>query len=603
MSIMVSVAGVNLYTGRTTAEIALLTTTELAAMTVAEIYGLRNTHIVIDPSPDIRFQLEERSTATFEIYDAENHHVIEMGQEVIIRESSGLRLYGGLVDTCKHIPISPTEGTGFFWDVTCIDYQALADRRQFFKGYVSATADEIARDILYVLSEEGVYEGEIQVGPILENISFNGVSLAEAMQTLCERAGFTWFINEYKQFYFIERTTYPAVWDIVDGSEILLDPMPALTYGNPEYRNVQYLQSSNAQTSSLTQHFQGDGKNQTFTVGFPLAQEPTIYLNSVLQTVGIKGVDVSGYMWYWNESDPTITQDTTGTPIASTDDLEVIYIGYYKLITKATQAAEVTRQRLAQGFGTGKIEKTYKDVSLKSQDTALEAAKAKLLHYATVGILLEYDTLTPDLAVGTIQNVTLPIVGLPATDMLIYAMDITFPQAVCTWSVQVCQGPVTDSWQNLFCGIVQDMKRQASEQAGEADVVQGLEEFTKTWLSSDHPNPFIAETSTATPADVDFPCLAEDDKLSYCVLYSSGVEFFRKQITTQTIHAAEIDSICLILAAEANGQAISHVGLWGGDAASDVAGTGIELEKIAFSRAAKTSLESFQLDWSDLRGF
>ena len=87
------------------------------------------------------------------------------------------------------------------------------------------------------------------------------------------------------------------------------------------------------------------------------------------------------------------------------------------------------------------------------------------------------------------------------------------------------------------------------------------------------------------------------------MLYSSGVEFFRKQITTQTIHAAEIDSICLILAAEANGQAISHVGLWGGDAASDVAGTGIELEKIAFSRAAKTSLESFQLDFADLRGF
>ena len=81
------------------------------------------------------------------------------------------------------------------------------------------------------------------------------------------------------------------------------------------------------------------------------------------------------------------------------------------------------------------------------------------------------------------------------------------------------------------------------------------------------------------------------------------MEFFRKVITSQTIGATEIDSICLILAAEANGQAISHVGLWGGDAASDVAGTGIELEKIAFARTAKTSLESFQLDFADVKEF
>jgi hypothetical protein len=436
---------------------------------------------------------------------------------------------------------------------------------------------------------------------LLERITFNGVSCAEAMQTCCERSGFTWFVSEEKKLYFLERATYPAAWNIVTGAEILLNPLPVITYGNPEYRNVQYLQSSNAETSERTEPIGCDGKNQTFTVGFPIAKEPTITLNSVAQTVGIKGVDVSGYDFYWNEGENTIFQDQAGTVPTASDDLEITYIGYYKLITKVTQSAEVTRQRLAQGFGTGKIEKSYKDISLKSQSTALEAAKAKLAHYATVGIQIEYDTMAGGLSVGTMQNVALPILGFAATDMLIYSMVISWPDAVTTRTIQVCQGPVNDSWQNLFCGIVQEMKKQASASAGEADVVQGLEEFSKDWASTDHPNPFIAVyPGTATPADVDFPCLADDDKLSYCVLYSAGVEFTRKIVTAQVIGAEEIDTTVLFLAAEGNSQVISHVGLWGGDACSSVAGTGIEMSKYAYAKT-KNSLESLQFDFVDLK--
>ncbi len=600
MSIFVTAGGVALGTGNTAADLAAMTYTELNALTVAEMCALRNTHILLDPTPEINFQLEERSTASFEVWDREDHHTFEYGQEVVIRGTDDTDiLFGGVIDSIQKTPISPDGGAGYCYSLSCIDYQALADRRQFFHAYESAAADTIVRDILAVLAEEGVTEGEIQAGPVLERIGFNGVSCAEAMQTACERSGFTWFISEEKKLYFIERATYPAAWDIVDGSEILFNPPPAITYGNPEYRNVQYLQSSYAETSSLTQNFKGDGKNQTFTVGFPIAKEPTVTLNSLPQTVGIKGVDISGYDWYWNEGENTVVQDTTGTVLTASDDLEITYIGYYKLITKVTESAEVTRQRLAQGFGTGKIEKTYKDITLKSQDTALEAAKAKLAHYATVGIQLEYDTLAGGLAVGTMQSVTLPILGLAATDMLIYSMKISWPDAVTTRTIQACQGPVNDSWQNLFCGIVQELKKQASAQAGEADVVQGLEEFSKDWLATDHPNPFIAVyPGTATPTDADFPCLEDADKLSYCVLYSGGVEFTRKPVTAQVIGTVEITTTVLFLAAEANDQVISHVGLWGGDGCTDTAGTGIEMSKYAYSKA-KNSLESLQFDFVD----
>ena len=155
-----------------------------------------------------------------------------------------------------------------------------------------------------------------------------------------------------------------------------------------------------------------------------------------------------------------------------------------------------------------------------------------------------------------------------------------------------------DSCEKIFCRLADETKRQSAESLGEADVVQGLEEFSKVWTSSDHPNPFLSVDSSGTPADIDFPCLTDADKLSYCVLYTGGVEFFRKPVTSQTIGATQIDTVCLVLAAEANGVAISHVGLWGGDGCSQTAGTGIEMETHAYVKT-KTSLESLQFNFTD----
>ena len=163
MSVFVEVAGEKLFSGATTAEIAAYTTAELAAMTVAEIQAFANTHIVLDPSPEIQMQVEERATASFEVWDSDDHHAFDYGQEVIISDTTG-RLFGGLIDGITKIPITPSGDHGYLYEITCIDYQALADRRQLYKAYESEEAEDIVLYILSILAEEGVLEGEIQAG-------------------------------------------------------------------------------------------------------------------------------------------------------------------------------------------------------------------------------------------------------------------------------------------------------------------------------------------------------------------------------------------------------------------------------------------------------
>lgn len=594
---LIKIGSTKLYTGATVAGLAVPATSVLNALTVSAMADLHSQHILRD-SVQISHQLEERSTADLKVKDTAKAYAFEYGQEVIIRDNDFNILFGGLIERAT------LEGLGgnwdtYIWDISCTDYHALADRRVFLGAYDSATGREIVLDILDILDDEGVTEGEIQEGGALEYLSFNRVTCTEALDKMAELCGFTWFISEEKKLYFVARGTYTAAWSIADLDPKIRRGTLSIISGNPEYRNVQYIQGGQALTTTQTEPFVGDGTVRSFPLGYPPAKEPTITLNGLPQTVGIKGVDTSGYDWYWSKGDMVIAQDTLGTVLESTDVLTVSYIGTYKLIAKATQSSEVTRQRLAQGFGSGKIERVTKDATVQSQGAALDMAKAKLLHYATIGKKISYETFDAGLACGVLQTNTYTLAGLVTSQDLITAITISSEGEIPVYLVEACEGPVEDSWEKIFCRLADETKRQAGENLGEADVVQGLEEFSKVWTSSDHPNPFLAVyPGTAMPADVDFPCLADDDKLSYCVLYSAGVEFFRKAVTVQTIGATEILTTCLILAAEANGVAISHVGLWGGDACSGAAGTGIEMEKHAYVKT-KSSLESLQFDFTD----
>ncbi len=603
MSVYVQIGSEKLYAGRTAAEIDLMTAAEIDAMTVAELNAFENTHVVIDPSPpEIAHRIEERSTATFQVLDPEEHHLFDYGQEVIILDDSG-KLFGGLIDEYSYEPVSPEDGFGRLHTISCVDYQALADRRQFYAAYESETGDNIVRAVLLILAEEGVTEGEIQAAGTLEMITFNGASCAEVMAKACERCGFTWWISEEKKLYFVERTTYPAAWDIADGSEMRWKPSPKVTYGNPEYRNVQYMQGGSAETSQLTEPFVGDGVTRSWPMGYPLAREPTIVIGGVEQTVGIKGVE-TGKQFYWDKGDSVITQDYSENPVGDGVTGTVTYIGSFKLISKASQAAEITRQRLVQGFGSGKIEKTETDSTLVTQASAMAAAKAKLQHYATIGRKLNYETLIPNLAAGTVQNVNCSNLGISAAEMLIVEVQIKFPDAVTVYSIEACEGPVDKSWEDLYCSIAQGMKKQSAEQAGEADTVQGLEEFIKTWTADMHPNPFIRVLPGVLPSDVDFPCLAHEDRLTCIVLFSSEGEFFRKAITLQTDSddGTEIHTTCLILPSEANGVQIDAIALYGGYGCSLTPGSGIEMSRHSYSKL-KNSLESLQLGFYDRKGW
>jgi hypothetical protein len=594
---LVEIGGELFFSGRPTSEMDAMTAVEMAAMTMAELSALSGNLLLLE-GYQTEHRIEERSITSLNLIDESASYDFEYGEEVKIRDDNYDMVFGGLVSESTVTLMNPRTGS-LLHSLRVWDYHSLADGRQFIGAYVTTTGDAIVRDILTILAEEGISEGEIQGSDVtLENIIFNYITCAEALDKVKDLCGFTWFINEEKKLYFVDRATFAAAWNIVDGSEMYMEGVTLAT-GNPEYRNIQYIQGGQAETIERTEPFIGDGTNRNFTLGYPVAKVPTITLNELPQSVGIKGVE-TGKNFYWSKGDAVITQEQADTVLTASDDLQVTYTGSFKIMVKVSQAAEITRQQINQGWGTGKIERKDVDTTLQSLDSAIDAAKAKLANYATIGRKLTYTTQTSGLAAGALQIITIPALGLSAQEFLITSVTYSAPGGLMQYDVEAVLGPVDESYRKLICDIAAAARQKQSEEAGQSDSIQGLEQFSKTWIATEHPNPFITATSTATPADTDFPCLSSDDRLKYLVLYTGGAEFFRKAITLQTQAAAEIDTTTIVLAQEANGTVISHVGLWGGNTCSATAATGFEMSKYSYSKT-KTTLESLQFDMTDLK--
>lgn len=598
-------------------EISALTIGEIVAykpidymmeMTIFELCGFKENEVLVSEEATIQHRIEERSTANFTVYDPSAAYIFEQGQEVLLDIVSPTiareRLFGGVVAESA-IDVVAADGT-LFHGITATDYHYIAESKLFTGAYIAPTAGEIIFDILYdELYEEGITEGSIACLTQLEDQTFSYVTCAEALDRMAELCGYTWFISENKALYFISRTSYVADWQIADGSEVLWEGL-RLTHANPNYRNVQFISGAKAITALRTEGIRGNGTTKNYVMAFTITKEPTITINGspvAVGDIGIKGVE-SSKKWYWSEGDNTIYQDDAETALSSSDTGTVAYYGSYKIMARVQQAAEVTNWALKCGYGTGKIERIMADTTVQNKDAALDVAKAKLLHYATLGRKLEYTTRDWGLAAGVLQTVTLPKLGLTAEEFLISSIDISFDGVGPVCNVLAFEGPCDESWERIFCNLADDARASQQASAGEESTVQGLESFTKVWAEIDQPNPFKAVYPDCLPSDVDFPCLDESDRFKYIVLYTTGdVEFYRKIVAEVTDTSdTQIDVVSLLMANECNDTPIVGISLFGGNLCTGVAATGIEMHGESYVKT-KNRLESLQFDWTETKGW
>ncbi len=393
-----------------------------------------------DPA-EIDDNVESRSVAYFDIVDESAAFTFEVGNPVSVEKPSGTPIWKGVLLK----PVCVRYGSLTVWEMTAVDWHYLADKRLVAASYLNQPAGTIVESIRSTyLAEEGVVVGNIETGPTVTTAVFNYVGADRAIGKLAELAGFTWWIDLDKRLYFQARESTAAPWQL--SAQNMLDRAPTVDKSQPLYRNRQYVRGGFDKTELQTEHFAGDSERRTFTVGYPIAEVPTVTLNGGAQTVGILGID-SGKDWYWNKESKEIVQDSAGTVLVAVDDLQVDYIGLYPIVAVSEDLSLIAARAAAETSGSGKVEAIIDDRTLDEREQAFELAAAKILRNAVDSYTVKFETTRPGLAVGQLITVDGPLMGMPDGEKLLVA---NVQRKVWAdhdeWKVTAVGGPVVEDW-------------------------------------------------------------------------------------------------------------------------------------------------------------
>ena len=401
---------------------------------------------VVSGSLSVDSRIEERSTASFVVIDTAGSGSYPRGTPVLIYDPDGTLVFGGFVDA----PTKVKEGrSGLLHTVSCIDNHFLADKRLAVKSYTDKTLAYIVTDLhTSYLSAEGVTLGTIQTGPTFDSVVFNYVRVSDCFDALKELSGFIWEIDESKVLDFIDRATNAAPWQL-DNSTNRPVGRPVITGGNPLYRNYQYVRGGTGLTSEQTETFTGDAVTKAFTVGYKIAQVPTVTVDASAQTVGIKGVDTEKNC-YWNIGDGTVTFDTApGNALA----VVVVYYGQYPLIALVTSEGQRVSRAAIEG-GTGISENMVTETEHNTANSITESAAGKISRYATEAEKFVYHTTTSGIKPGQLQEITYSLFGLAAHEMLIESVGYTSDGSLVDYTVTAITGPAMGSWAKFFYNVI-----------------------------------------------------------------------------------------------------------------------------------------------------
>ena len=460
-------------------------------------------------SLSISERLAERSTASLAVWDLNGTlPAIAEGMPITVKDPEARTVFDGYVAVPASTRPNPGD-TPIRWQLDCVDFHYLADRRLVADAWASSFLGDIVDDIITnVLAAEGITAGTIATGPLLAEVVMAYVSAARALDRLTTASGYTWMIDHDKKLHVMLPTGTPT--GTIDAGDV--KHTPDLKRSSPDYRNRQFVRGAQGFTDPQVEEFGGDGKATTFTVGYSIGQVPTVKVNTVAKTVGIRGVD-TGKDWYWNKGDPKLTQDTGGTKLISTDTMEVTYVGLFALVVISSDPSEQTRRAAVEGSGTGQVEATVNVTEVYGTDAALQVATGLLGTYSQEGRTLSIVTDDPTYHAGQYVTVNLPELGEDGEPYLVTAVQTRdLSRSEWDYTVTAIQGADAGSWQaRLARGLEsKDLELSIRENISESETLLVLHQIAESWTWNESVTQTVWQcpvpSTTLYPETTLYPC-------------------------------------------------------------------------------------------------
>lgn len=356
--------------------------------------------------------------------DAQLSDIPKPTQEVILT-IAGAREFGGIITNAPRAFLGDSRTGEIELQVTAQDYQTLLGRRLATRTYQNQSAGSIITDLVGIVG--GFNSANVQAGPTVADWRANYQTVADAIGALAKTTGYEWWVDYNKNVYFQQPATPSAPWDLTEASTppyLASAPYSNLVYIDDvsQVRNLVYVKGATVQSNIVNQRETGDGVTRAW--GLTLGQKIVngsliINVGGIAQTVGEKNqVDPTTVQWlvdYENQ----VVEATSGTATPGSGVSITFQYRYESTI--------IITARDNESINTyGIWEYILVNEDIKDRNVAIQVAKAELADNAYPDVGLQYTTTRPGLAVGQVQTVNIPRLGISG-DFLIKQVILRTP--------------------------------------------------------------------------------------------------------------------------------------------------------------------------------
>lgn len=301
-------------------------------------------------------------------------------------------VYKGLILSIRKI----TDGHAVVrYEVDCVDNSYYLNRVLVAETYTSTTINDIIDDIVTNYAPTFTTTN-VDADVAVETITFNRVSVTEALQKLAKLSNYSWYVDYNKDIHFFEKSTEPAPFNISDTSNNYIYDSLEVSEDISQLRNRVFVRGGEAEGDPRTESFNGDGAKKFFKLSNKFANLPTITVGGVSQSVGVDFLDDEAdfdVLWNFNE---TYIKFTT-VPGAGTNNVEVTGIPLYDILVQVEDTASIAT------YGVSEFART--DTTITSKQEAKDFAIAELEAYGAKISEGSFSTYTSGLRSGQVITV------------------------------------------------------------------------------------------------------------------------------------------------------------------------------------------------------
>jgi hypothetical protein len=412
------------------------------------------------------------------------------------------RYFGGFIDSFTESLTLDGNQTALSYDVECVSYDALADRRLVAASYESGsqTLSTIVSDVVTnFLTGDGLTTTNVDTGPIIDRLKFNYVPASAVFDELANITGYAWWVDESKALWFKPRAGVAAPFAI-DGTNARKVTVNRTT---EVYRNKQLIRAGVDLTASRTESFSGNGTQKAWTLAYPVGAAPTsLTVGGVAKTVGIRGVD-TGKDWYYQIGDPVVSQDDGAAAVGAAVAIAVTYQGQFPILINAQSDTAIAAQAALNG-ASGIYEALEERPNMNDDEGAASVAEGLLRRYGAIPRRLTFETDTAGLKPGQLLAATFTPHAVSGSWLVdsVAAVDRNGQDLV--WTIEALDGESVGGWASFFAALTGVGKQVEFR---ENEVVVLLRAFIETVTLTDT----LTATSAAPESRVGFALVGQSE--------------------------------------------------------------------------------------------